>query len=211
MILVFFFDTLIHQPNQTIMKFLPYLFSLTLLLVLSCETDDDDAPAVDGPVFENNVLHYDGNNSTGPLLPAGVHQAGIFFDAATLAPYAGRSITEVQFFMGPSLPAGTVVRIYEGSSGSAPGNLVYSADLSGNVVPASFNFHPVAEDIVIGNQDLWISIELIHIDTQQSIGCDAGPRKEGGDWLLLASDNTWLTYGGRTGESINWNIRIKLS
>ncbi len=46
-----------------------------------------------------------------------------------------------------------------------------------------------------------------HAQQQQSIGCDAGPRKTNGDWLFSGADLSWLTYQERTGEGVNWNIR----
>jgi hypothetical protein len=52
---------------------------------------------------------------------------------------------------------------------------------------------------------------VYHNDVLQSIGCDAGPAAPDGDWLYQDSDQEWQTFRQRTGESINWNIRGKVT
>lgn len=189
-----------------------YIFFLLGLatLTLSCTSDDDDNNFVDEPTFRANFLYYDSGNITGPLLEPGTYELAISFTADDLEPHVGKTIEEVRFFVGPQFPKSCKVKIYTGGS-STPSTLLYEANVTNALESTTFNVHEVAQPITISTQPIWISVEVEHDINQQSIGCDDGPRKTGGDWLLQSQDNQWRSYADRTNESINWNIRMKLS
>jgi len=165
-------------------------------LITACGDDDDP----------QNLLSYDGENVTGPLLQAGTWEAAVRFTTAETTPFTGQRLTEVTFYMGPA-PSGAAVRIYGPGSNNLPGSLLYTAEVGNAIRTNSWNTHTIASPIEITGEELWISIGLVHQGNQQSIGCDAGPAATNGDWLFWDGDGDWQTYRARTNESVNWNIR----
>lgn len=182
------------------------LCALTSLLVFSaCQNDDDDFQPL-----RDNTLSYDGPNFTGPLLDAGFYEAAARFPAQLIQANQGRELDAVRFFMG-ELPAGCEVRIYEGTgANNQPQNLIFSQDVTNDLAVPGWNRLLLNPPIVLGEDDLWLSIALQHDATQQSIGCDSGPNQPNGDWLYQSNDGLWLPYTERTPESVNWNIQGEL-
>ena len=179
-----------------------FYFSLAALLLLgySCKKDSGT----------NNILSYDGENYSGPELEAGYHETAARFPPDLTGPFAGRQLIAVQYFMGAK-PQQAEVRIYGEGSPSFPGPLLYSDDITDEIRTLRWSEHALNTPVDIGSEDLWISIAVTHANTQQSIGCDAGPNRSNGDWLFHFSDGQWDTFRNRTGESVNWNIRGKVS
>ncbi len=157
----------------------------------------------------NNLLQLDGENATGPLLSAGPHETAVRFSPDLTGKFEGKTLSSVLWYTGPRA-ASTEVRIYGPGIGNQPGTLLYSKDVSSSVRPFSWNEHTLTTPIPINGEELWIGIAFVHAEEGQTIGCDAGPNRSGGDWLF-STDNEWRTYLTRTGESINWNIRGKIS
>jgi len=157
-----------------------------------------------------NTIHYDGPNQTAPVLPAGDYEAAARFTSTELSDYVGRKLIEVNFFMA-NLPQNCTIRIYDEGGANTPGNVLYSATVSNSLRPFSWNAHEIRNPIDITGKDLWISIGVTHSGTQQSIGCDDGPARSDGDWLYRDSEQQWSTYRQISGESINWNIRGRVT
>lgn len=176
----------------------PFLL-LVLALLTACNKDTPD-----------NVLHYDGENFSGPLLPAGANEAAVLFPADITSAYRGRQMVAVRYYMGAK-PLEAQIRIYGEGAPGFPGAELYSAVITDEVRTLQWSEHSLTTPVEITGDDLWISIQLVHAGEQQSIGCDAGPNVRNGDWLFLPSDGNWETYINRTGESVNWNIRGILS
>ncbi len=175
------------------------LLVCTLIFATSCKDDDDTNP-------DETILSYDGDNFSGPLLPAGTNEAAILFPASTMAQHVGKRLTQVEYYMGAQ-PAGASVIVSGPGTNSTPGSIIYDADVTNSIRFPEWNTHTLANPIEIDGTDLWISVGLLHNNQQQSIGCDSGPNNANGDWLYQEVDNTWETYIDRTDESINWNIR----
>lgn len=184
------------------MKF-QYFFLLAAMLFMAACNDDDTGPVTD------DVLHYDGANNSGPVLAAGEHELAVHFPAEIMADYNGKKLTEVEFFVGTPLPENCKVRVYKGGAG-APEAQVYEFDVTSGLQSLAWNRHVLPTPVDLDGDDLWLGVFVVHAAEQQSIGCDAGPRKENGDWLYQSLDNAWKTYVDRTGESVNWNIRGKV-
>lgn len=180
------------------------LWTITLLFLLAfvaCNKDNDNEPSGD------NILSLDGPNQTGPVLAAGDYEAAARFPASETSRFTGRSLDEVTWFMGIP-PASCAVKIYGAGSGDTPGALLYSASIPVNSIQTpAWNTHKLAQPVSIDGEELWISIAFTHAQQQQSIGCDAGPNRTGGDWLFNSNDNQWLPYTQRSPANINWNIR----
>lgn len=178
------------------------LFLLPALLFVACQ-DDDDGGGQQGPEAE---LSFDGPNDTGPILTAGTYEAAVRFPADFLQEYRGRELESVSFFLGQQ-PAACELRIYEGSNANdSPANLIYQLDVTSGIAVPSWN-RVALDNIIIGEEDLWLSVFLTHNQRQQSIGCDAGPNRANGDWLFFSGDGQWRSFVDRTQENINWNIR----
>lgn len=182
-----------------------FSLALGMLLLLSACTKEENGFDIE------NTLHYDTGNQSAPNLPAGKHEAAARFGSDKLAAYTGRKLTEVYFFLA-AIPDECTVKIYGPGSAGQPGALLYSATISKSLKAFDWNRHELRLPISIDGNDLWISIALTHSATQQSIGCDAGPANGNGDWLYQDLDQAWKTFQARTRtESINWNIRAKVS
>lgn len=179
------------------------LFLGLSLIALSCNKDD-------GLDLETNTIHLDGPNQSAPNLLTGSYEAAVRFTSDELNAYAGKDLLEVYFFLA-ALPADCTVKIYGPGTSVKPGALLYSATISSSLKAFDWNRHELRKPIAITGDDLWISIAFTHPATQQSIGCDPGPAAPDGDWLFQSSDNTWRTFRDRTRESINWNIRGRVS
>ncbi len=179
-------------------------FALTTAVFLfGCNAEDDQ------PFVDENILAYDGENVTGPILVAADYEASAQFFGADLSNSIGKNLVEVSWFMGAN-PSVCLVRIYGEGTSTTPGDLLFEADVTAGVRTPGWNAITLQEPIPITGEGLWLSIAFTHPDTQQSIGCDAGPAQRGGDWLYSSEDMRWRTFSQRTGENINWNIRGRL-
>lgn len=183
-----------------------YLLYLTLVcgvfLGTGCNNDDDD----DGD-FGEVALRHDGANVTGPFLLAGQHEFLVRFDAATLSQYVGRNLDRIEFYLA-ELPAGIGVAVLDGTEIGFPENDLYFRDIGSRVNATGWVTHRMAETITVQEgRDLWFSIVVALDQEQRSVGCDAGPRQAGGDFLLRETDDDFVTFADVTGESVNWNIR----
>ena len=177
------------------MKKISFLLFALVVLFSACKEDRDERAA----------LRLDGDNQTSPLLPDNTYEAAARFPSNTTSQYIGQNLTEVSYYMAGT-PQQTTLIIYSGGT-DEPGQVVYQSSLTGSITQNSFNSHVLSEPLAITGEPLWISIKMRQNRTLQTIGCDAGPNSAGGDWLYQESDGRWLTFGQRTGESINWNIR----
>ena len=176
---------------------------MAALFFAACSDDDASTP--------DNILRHDGENATGPLLDAGEHELAVHFSTSKMAGFSGKQLTEVEFFVGEPLPQNCKVRVYKGGTAS-PTTQVYEFDVTSGLQTRRWNKHKLTAPVELAGEDLWLGIFIVHAAQQQSIGCDSGPRKNGGDWLFSASDGEWKTYFDRTPtkESVNWNIRGKV-
>ncbi len=170
---------------------LPFLF-------YSC---DKDAPL-------SYELRYDGANVTSPQLGPGIHEYAVQFTDAELDDYLGNNLIEVDFFAGFS-PQKCELVVYQGIN-DRPGTELYKADVTNVITSPRWYNHKLAAPIEITGEEIWISLRVTHVQAQQSVGCDAGPSQNGGDWLFHFDENEWLTFRAYSGDSINWNIRGKV-
>lgn len=184
------------------MKKIAFLFFGITLLFAACKSDRD----------LETTLRYDGSNDNAPLLQPDTYEAAARFPASVTADYVGKQITQVSFYMATT-PLQTKVKIYSGGTSDAPGDLVYEEDVTGNVTQNSFNALVLANPIDITGEDLWIAIGFRLNRGLQTIGCDAGPGVDDGDWLFQESDGLWTPFINRTNNAvdINWNIRAVVS
>lgn len=170
---------------------------LSLALFASACKDDNDT---------ENRLNLDGSNQTGPLLDVASWQAGARFSPAETAQFSGLRLIEIEYYILDG-PAGATLIVYGPGVDNQPGDELYRAVIGNSIRPGQWNTHRISTPIDITGEELWITVGIVHDIPQQSIGCDAGPANDGGDWLFSSTDGEWRTYRDRTGESVNWNIR----
>jgi len=192
------------------MRRIPTLLIFGFLLpFFACSNDDDNEP--NEPQIEEG-LFYDGPNANSPVLPAGEYEAAVRFPSSETTPFSGREITSV-FLYFYNLPTGVQVKIYRGNGPDAPSTLLYSDNITRNeLAEFAWSEHVLDTPLEITGDEIWVSTRFVHPFDQQSIGCDAGPRNsQGGDYLFEADNSAWTTYQALTnGESINWNIRVRV-
>ena len=187
--------------------FLFALLGLFLASLTSCEEEDpiSSGPEID-PIYE--VFNYDGPNDDAPQLIDNVNfEAAVRFAPSRLAPVKNGKIAEIHFYI-KNLPNTAAVKIYSSRGGTRPGTLLYEADVLNSLSSNSWNKHVLAEELFIGDDDIWIAIAFSHINTREVVGCDPGPATINGDWLFDELDGQWLPLSQRSIININWNIRL---
>lgn len=176
------------------------LFACSLVFVTACTDDDQEDP-------NSNLteLALDGPNANAPALPAGTHEFAVQLYESDLEPFVGRNLVALRVFL-RATPNAMRLKVYKGGD-TSPGQLLTTLNAGGNGGAGRFRDYTLTTPIVIDDSDvLWLAAEVELSATTQTVGCDAGPRVEGGDWIF--SDGNWTTFQNfAAGESINWNIR----
>ena len=176
------------------------------LMFFSCKKDD--------PTIE---LRYDDYNFSAPALPIGTFDVGQRYPSSIVDNYVGRTLDEVDFYI-QDKPLDCEILVYGEGTSSSPGTLLYSKNVINQVSDNSWNSHTLSTPVEITNEDLWIVVRVIHSSETRSIGCDEGPARTNGDWMLGEGEFEWKTYrdlsaNPSTGANVNvnWNIRGILS
>lgn len=191
-----------------------FLILLLSIAVLATGCKDDDEPTVD------DVLKYDGDNNNAPFFDVGTYEGAVRFTAADIAPFEGRVLEEIEFYMHESLPDECHIKVYEGGSNSTPETLVYEADITANIGTNLWISHILTEPITLKNDEYWIAVRVQHNTLMRSFGCDAGPADANGQWLWSSADNDWISFSDRndgnpnapaSAYDVNWNIRGHLT
>lgn len=171
----------------------------TLFAVLLLASCGDESPIFD------NTLQLDGSNSTAPIFDAGDYENAVYFSASIMEDKVDRQLREIEFFLYEA-PSTLEVVVYGEGSVTRPGNVLYSAQINSNLRANNWNTHVLSNRLTLDGNPIWISVKFTNTSSQQTIGCDAGPRKNGGDHLFNNTEG-WTTFQSLSGESINWNIR----
>ncbi|PPK87225.1 hypothetical protein CLV84_0162 [Neolewinella xylanilytica] len=188
-----------------------FCFLVGMLLWTGCGSDDEDTLT---------TLNYDGPNVNAPQLPPGRNVFGVYFPPSETAPYQGRVLESVRFYMS-DIPDSTIVVVYdEGPDDRTPGAELYRRNITGRVNVTAWIDDRLNERIVIGDRGIWLAIEVVIPPGEPfSVGCDAGRNfQPNGNLLFLSTESDWTTFeeitdpnNNGTGETVNWNIRGVLS
>ena len=196
---------LIIQIKQN-MKF-PLVFLFVSLLAIGFSGCEDE---ILGPVIPEGwvELKHDGAQDNAAELPPTLFKAATRFTAAELAQHQGGQLKDVWFYLAAK-PATCVISVWSSSGGNVPITQEYSKSVITSVSANSWNQHTLDVPVDIGTDDLWILVEFSASTTQRTMGCDAGPSENDGDWLWDSADNQWIKMSDRTSGAINinWNIR----
>ena len=184
-------------------RFFPTLIFFAFALVVFSACNEDDI--IEEPTSNLEELALDGPNANAPALPAGTYEFAVQLYESDLRPFAGRNLTALRVYL-RSAPATMRLKVYKGGDLS-PGTLLTTLNVGGNGGAGRFRDYLLPAPIEIDDSDvLWLAAEVELNSTTQTVGCDAGPRIEGGDWIF--SDGSWTSFFEfASGESINWNIR----
>lgn len=197
------------------MKHFFFLLLTITLLSTACQNDDEAIPEdcdTSGTQWEGDI-HYDCENFAAPLLDGGTHIAAVRFTSEEMEAFNGQKLDEVVFYI-DEVPQTCILTIRGENTPSNPGDIFYTADLSGDIGPDGWNSYKLNNPIPIDNEDLWICIEFSHSGSARTVGCDPGPAQADADWMTsTTNNNTWETLRNYTdGETdINWNIRGRVS
>jgi hypothetical protein len=174
---------------------------------MGCGNDDDDT----GP-SATATLNYDGDNVTAPQLPPGRNRFAAYFPPVETAPFVGRSLEGVTFYMS-DIPLSTRVTVYQVAPGILdPGATpVYTRDITNRVTTIGWTEDRIIPAIPIeADRAIWLVVE-VELDNGEpfSVGCDAGRNyTSDGDLLSLSTNPSWQSFGTiNPGETVNWNIR----
>ncbi len=172
------------------------------LIFMSCKKDETIP-----------VLGYDGENDNAPTLPIGTFDAGVRFPKNILDNHIGRTLEEVEFYI-QDQPSDVEILIYGEGSATEPGStILYSQNVNSSVSANSWITHTLTSPIIIADEDIWVVVRLVHDSEMRSIGCDVGPARTNGDWMLGEGQSEWRTYRDISNGvvSVNWNIRAYMS
>ncbi len=177
-------------------------FLLLSIVAFSCEKDDDLTAD----------LFYDRGSNDAPALNAGEYLAAVRFPASEMQDYQGRNLEGIEYYL-KETPNQCEVRVYQGGSGTEPGNLIYTKAVTTEMERDSWNLHTPDTNIELSGEELWIAVRIVLNDVGATIGCDVGPATTDGDWFNADSNNVWETFRSFTNNdvNINWNIRGHVS
>jgi len=155
------------------------------------------------------TLSYDGTNVTAPEFLEGTYESGALFPAGFNGNDGGNELVEIEYFI-RQLPRTAELRVYTGGN-DQPEQLVYSKSVLTEINQESWNSHILEEPLTLDGDDLWIMLSYQQTGTARTLGCDAGPADENGDWHYDSYFNEWLPLNEQTDIDINWNIRAKVN
>jgi len=176
---------------------------LALAFAITTTSCKDDDGLADGFV----EFRHDAENVDAPILPLGAYESAARFINSYPGNDDGSELTEIQYYI-KAVPATASMRVYAGGI-DAPEEMIYEAEILGEINGESWNTHTPASPIVLDGRDLWISVVYTQSGEARVMGCDGGPADTNGDWIYDFSNNTWSALVDRTSNAvnINWNIR----
>lgn len=193
------------------MKQYLYLGIISVLAFTACKKDIGFSPQMG-----DDVLHYDGNNISAPLLARGISYAAVKFDKDFIQRVAaeGRTLKGIQYYV-DQRPQRIKVLVfaYNLANPAEPGQLLYERELS-DISSSNWNNHELNTEVKVQGEGLWIAFEVEAGNQDlRVIGCDAGPRYSQGHgdiYGIFGADNPGWTFLYNFSDetvNINWNIR----
>ena len=181
------------------------LITLLVAFSIGAGCSDNTRPVAKS---QSDTLHHDSDNRTAPSLARGTYEGAAWFSAQETGNLTGGKLVEILYYI-MNAPDTCRIKVYGANTVDAPGDLLYSMDVTESVRVQSWNTHQLQTPLAIEAEDMWIAIEFSHPTSPRNVlGCDNGPPAEGGDWLFSSRDGVWIPFGERMPSAdINWNIR----
>ncbi len=172
--------------------------------------DPDYTPGNGAPVSRDELLHYDGDNSSaiGSTSADYDWRVAAMFPADMLKPYIGMEINEIHVFINdPGIEY--KAQIYGMGSYNTPGPGDMLIEQAFNANPMSWNVVTLDSPVKIDGQDLWVGYWVSSTMNSFTPGVDAGPANPNGDWM--ASGPGWSHLSSNPDLNYNWNIRANVT
>ena len=207
------------KPNNCFVIAGKFCFVLLFFSGLNCGKDNNNTttPPIITPPLSTctncELLYYGQNQADAPTLDPGLYEAAARFTPTKIGNLVGKTIKEIHFFI-IEKPDSIKLKLYgpsNDSTGTAPGDLLYSADITESAKSHRWNAHILTQAVTLKNEDMWLSIEFKLSDYRKTIGCDPGPALPDGDWLYSSFDGKWTPFNIRNGTSINWTVRLNVA
>jgi len=180
------------------MKIANTFVALAILFLAACSNDSGS---------NSNLLSFDGDNVSAPELAVGAHELAVQFTADELSGRIGKKLTQIEAFLAPGAVSYKMV-VHGPGTDVSPGPIIWEKNITSNVDSQGWIIVNLDSPIEITGEDLWLGVKVVHIQAGQTIGCDSGPRHDGGDWIWDDTSQTWETFLHQTTtELVNWNIR----
>lgn len=189
-------------------KSLFFLLLFFIVINFGCKENEQVEPVMLEAEEPTYSINYDGDNYAAPLFPEGTYEVGVKLTKPMMRPHIDEEIKEVNFYMAGT-PLACQVKIYGVGTDSLPGELIYNAKIVEPIEAFAWHKHQLGESLLVSGEEIWVAIEITVSGEYQTIGCDIGPRRPHGDWVLNNETESWNTFQELTqgGASINWNIR----
>ena len=179
---------------------LAHLFFLLALLSLTACGDDDSGSG------DPYILSYENGPDNAPALGPGTHVLLARFPSDYLQNNIGKKLNEIELYVDLGAVAYNAL-VLGPNSATAPGTELARIDFTNRVNDRKWYIIDLNDPIEITGEDIWIGVEVVHNQSAQTVGCDAGPRNPNGDWIWSSDSNVWQTFNARSGgEQVNWNI-----
>jgi hypothetical protein len=182
--------------NKTILITLLFA-AIAILSFTNCQV-----PAQGGP----EEIHYDGDHYTSFYMSSpGSYEAAIRLTPVKLAPFAGKYIQKIKFYL-VKLPTALTANVYNAGTYNTPGSLLTTTALDVSKLNANaWNEASLPISPSAGSSDLWLSLAITpSVNTDTIIGIDKGPSFTDGDFIYAGS--SWVHM---TGPYVNGNLNIR--
>ena len=189
-------------------KFLSSLFLFFIVLNFGCKENEQIEPVIVDVTEPTYSINYDSDNYAAPLFPEGTYEVGVKLTEPMMRPHIDEEIKEVNFYIAGT-PLACRVKIYDAGKDSLPGELIYDAEIVDTIQAFTWHKHQLENFLLVSGDEIWVAVEVTVSGEYPTIGCDIGPRRPHGDWVLNNETSSWSTFHDLTqgGASINWNIR----
>jgi hypothetical protein len=197
-----------------------FSFIFLFLFCLNCGKNNTTTTSVPPPVpplppplstcTTCQLLYYGANQLDAPSHNGGTYEAAARYTPEKIGNLVGKTIKEIHYFIADK-PDSITIKLYGPLNATTPGNLLYSADVTGNAESNKWNVHTLTQVLMLNNEDIWLSIQFKMASPRRTVGCDPGPALTDGDWLYSSHDGQWIPFNRRNGISINWTIRLNVA
>jgi hypothetical protein len=157
-------------------------------------------------------IHYDGD----PALDIGLSGGGTFIAAIRLTAdelgsYDAWSISTVKVRGNSDLGVNSSsLKIYEEGTPSLPGDLIVSQAFDYPTGQVWFEVELDEPIVIDGSAELWVGVEITHLDADYPIAVDNGPIVPGkSDWIYADVLGGWFEMIDFD-LNYNWNIRVQV-
>jgi M6 family metalloprotease-like protein len=159
--------------------------------------------------FQRAMNYYKSLTNNGLNLSYGAGNApvAIKLTPSELASFVDNYITKVEFVLRSGGGTSVSVKIWEGTENNAPKDLIYTQDVSSEVIFDNFTLHTLTSPIKIKpGTDYWVGYELVSTGYGTPFGRDKGP--------IIAGKGGWVKYNGewkqlnQISSSYNYNLLI---